>query len=149
MAGNVARRPNGKRRARYRDAAGREHARHFDRKIDATRWLASVEVAKTRGDWVDPALAKVKVGTWAKSWLDGQAHLKPSTRARYELALNRHVLLAWENVPLNAVTYAEVCSWAAELSELGLAPATVRYAPPSPTACWCGFWRTPGCGGAS
>jgi hypothetical protein len=54
MAGNVARRPNGKWRARYRDAAGREHARHLDRKIDATRWLASVEVAKTRGEWVDP-----------------------------------------------------------------------------------------------
>lgn len=128
MAGNVSRRPNGKWRARYRDAAGREHARHFDRKVDATRWLASVEVAKARGEWVDPALAKVKVGAWADTWLTGQAHLKPSTRARYELALDRHVLPAWENVPLNAVTYAEVCSWVAELTDLGLAPATVRYA---------------------
>ena len=128
MAGNVARRPNGKWRARYRDAKNREHARHFDRKVDAVRWLASVEVAKARAEWVDPRLSKVKVGVWAETWLEGQAHLKPSTRARYELALDRHVLPAWEDVPLNAVSYAEVCSWVAELTELSLAPATVRYA---------------------
>ena len=34
--------PNGKRRARYRDASGREHARHFDRKVDDQRWLDEV-----------------------------------------------------------------------------------------------------------
>ena len=39
MAGNVAKRPNGKWRARYRDDADKEHARHFDRKVDAQRWL--------------------------------------------------------------------------------------------------------------
>ena len=41
----AVRRPDGRGRARYRDAKGKEHARHFDRKLDATRWLASVEVA--------------------------------------------------------------------------------------------------------
>ena len=35
MAGNIAKRANGKWRARYRDHAGNERARHFDRKIDA------------------------------------------------------------------------------------------------------------------
>lgn len=37
MAGDIAKRPNGKWRARYRDDAGKEHASHFDRKIDAQR----------------------------------------------------------------------------------------------------------------
>lgn len=36
---NIQRRPDGRWRARYRDDAGREHARHFDRKTDAQRWL--------------------------------------------------------------------------------------------------------------
>src|SRR5674476_1415363 len=45
VSGNVQKRPNGKWRARHRDAAGREHARHFERKIDAERWLSSVDVA--------------------------------------------------------------------------------------------------------
>jgi integrase len=127
MAGNVARRPDGRWRARYRDAKGKEHARHFDRKLDATRWLASVEVARSRGEWIDPALARVRVGAWSGMWLAGQAQLKPSTKARYELAVTRHILPAWENVRLSDVSYADVCQWVAELSDLGLAPSTVRY----------------------
>lgn len=31
---SIAKRPNGRWRARYRDDAGHEHARHFDRKVD-------------------------------------------------------------------------------------------------------------------
>ena len=127
MAGNVARRPDGRWRARYRDAKGKEHARHFDRKLDAQRWLASIEVARARGEWIDPALARVRVGEWAMIWLAGQGQLKPSTRARYELAVKRHILPAWEKVRLSDVSYADVCQWVAELSELGLAPSTVRY----------------------
>jgi len=60
--GNVQRRPDGRWRARYRDAAGKEHARHFDRKLDAQRWVESQETAKSRGDWIDPARARVTVG---------------------------------------------------------------------------------------
>src|SRR5690606_20072502 len=122
MAGNVARRPNGRWRARYRDAAGKEHSRHFDRKLDATRWLASVEVSRSRGEWVDPALSRVRVKDWAAIWLAGQVQLKPSTKARYELALSRHVFPAWEKVRLCDVAYADVCRWVTELSDLGLAP---------------------------
>jgi integrase len=128
MAGNVARRPDGRWRARYRDANGKEHARHFDRKLDATRWLASVEVARARGEWIDPVLAKVRVSDWSSIWLAGQGQLKPSTRVRYELAVTRHILPAWDNVRLSDVSYADVCQWVAELSEAGLAPSTVRYA---------------------
>ena len=32
---NIAKRSNGQWRARYRDADDKEHARHFDRRIDA------------------------------------------------------------------------------------------------------------------
>jgi hypothetical protein len=36
---SIARRPDGTYRPRYRDADGKEHARHFKRKTDAQRWL--------------------------------------------------------------------------------------------------------------
>lgn len=39
---SVQKRPNSRWRARYRDEAGKEHARHFDRKTDAQRWLDEV-----------------------------------------------------------------------------------------------------------
>ena len=66
---NIARRPDGRWRARYRDAAGREHSRHFARKVDAQNWLNSVTTAVTTGTYVDPRLSKITVDTWAQRWL--------------------------------------------------------------------------------
>ena len=36
---SIQKRNNGQWRARYRDHAGKEHAQHFARKIDAQHWL--------------------------------------------------------------------------------------------------------------
>ena len=128
MAGNIAKRPDGKWRARYRDAAGRERSRHFDRKLDATRWLASVEIARARGEWVDPALTRIRLGDWAARWLAGQVQLKLSTRDRYARLLGVQILPTWERVPLAVVTHADVTEWVSRLSASGLAPSTVRQA---------------------
>ena len=124
----IAKRPNGKWRARYRDAAGKEHARHFDRKVDADRWLASVKTALARGEWVDPALSRVTVAEWAGRWLDNQVQLKPSTRHRYESLLRTQILPVWERVPLSAVTHADVGEWVRRMTEAGLSASTVRQA---------------------
>jgi Phage integrase, N-terminal SAM-like domain len=128
MAGNVQRRPDGKWRARYRDANHREHARHFARKRDAERWLASQEVAIARGEWVDPTLSKITIGEWLPQWLARQVQLKPTTMVRYEVALRRQILPRWEFVPLGRITHSDVSSWVHSLTDEGLAPATVRYA---------------------
>jgi integrase len=125
---SVEKRPNGKWRARIRDASGKEIARHFVRKSDAERWEASARSAITRGDWIDPARARVTVGAWSAQWMAAQVQLKPTTRARYALALRRQVLPTWENIALSAVSYAEVAAWVQRLTASGLAPATVRYA---------------------
>ncbi|MFE9955808.1 tyrosine-type recombinase/integrase [Micromonospora sp. NPDC005299] len=68
------------------------------------------------------------MGAWAAQWMAAQVQLKPSTRARYELALRRQILPTWEDIPLSAVSYAEVAAWVQRLTASGLAPATVRYA---------------------
>ena len=127
MAGNLQRRPDGKWRARYRDAAHREHARHFDRKRHAERWLASPEVA-ARGEWVDPSLSKNTVGEWLPRWLALQVQLKRTTVVRYGVALRRQILPRWETVPLTRITHSHVSSWIQGLTAAGLAPATVRCA---------------------
>ena len=49
-------------RARYRDPAGRERSKSFSRKVDAERWVAEIEHAKTRGAWTDPALGVIARG---------------------------------------------------------------------------------------
>ena len=126
--GSIDRRPSGRWRARYRDGLGRQHSQTFDRKLDARRWLAGVEVARPRGEWSDPGLARTSVGVWATEWLETQVQLKPSTKARYRVALARHVFPTWGHVPLGAVAYSDVAAWVADLVAGGLAPATVRYA---------------------
>lgn len=59
MAGSVARRPNGKWRARYRDETGHEHTRHFDRKVDAQQWLDQVTAAVVTGTYADPKAGQI------------------------------------------------------------------------------------------
>ena len=75
MAGNVAKRAKGKWRARYRDEAGKEHSRHFDRKIDAQQWLdqvANVRRHATTGE--APSLRFDRDERW---------HLQPLAPRRY------------------------------------------------------------------
>jgi integrase len=128
MAGDIQRRPDGRWRARYRDPNSREHAKHFSKRTDAVRWLASQEVALARGEWIDPALAKITVGEWVQRWHAQQVQLKPSTWVRYDVAIRCQILPDWSNVPLSQVAYSDVSAWVQRLSSSGLAPATVRYA---------------------
>ena len=122
---NIARRPDGRWRPRYRDAAGKEHARHFQRKVDAQRWLDGVTAAVETGTYVDPRAGRITVGEWAEKWLEGQAQLKPTTRSRYRGILDRHVLPHWAAVQLIAVSHADVQAWVAA-QRVAAAPATVR-----------------------
>ena len=52
---SIRRRPDPVWSARYRDAAGKEHARHFPRKTDAQNWLDEVTTAVRTGRYADPA----------------------------------------------------------------------------------------------
>ncbi len=112
-------------RAHYRTPAGAQRNQTFSRKIDAERFLASVESSKNSGSYVDPLLARVTVGAWGKIWLAGQAHLKPSTHARYAGILREHIEPAWGKVRLANVSHADVQTWVTALSRTR-SPSTVR-----------------------
>ncbi len=65
---SIARRPDGTYRPRYRDESGKEHARHFKRKVDAQRWPDEVTAAMVTGDYVDPGAGKITFRTWFTEW---------------------------------------------------------------------------------
>ena len=125
---NIAKRPDGRWRARYRDSAGREHSRHFKRKVDAQRWLDEVTTAVTTGMYVDPGRSRITVGEWSRRWLETKVDLKPSTWARYEGLLRVNVLPRWGEIRLADVTHEGVAAWIADLTASGLSAATVRQA---------------------
>jgi hypothetical protein len=65
---SIAKRPDGQHRARYRDEAGTEHARHFDRKVDAQRWLDQVTAAVVTGQYVDPKAGSITFTDFYRQW---------------------------------------------------------------------------------
>src|SRR5262245_1492812 len=122
--GSVRRRPDGKWRARYRDPAGREHAKHFRRKIDADRWLTTVEADIVRGIYVDPNAGKVTVREYAEKWRLAQVH-RPTSIAHVETMLRRHLYPTFGDRQLVSILPSEVQAWVRRLSE-SLAPSTVK-----------------------
>lgn len=128
ITANIAKRPDGTWRARYRDAAGKEHAQHFARRVEAQRWIDSVTTAVQTGPYVDPARAKVVLDTVAKQWFAGKINLRPTTRARYESALQVHVLPRWGSIPLDRIEHGEIQAWLAQLSAASQSGASVRKA---------------------
>ena len=65
---NIQKRPDGRWRARYRDEAGQEHAKHFARKLDAQRWLDEVTTSLVTGQYVDPRAGKITFKEYAEQW---------------------------------------------------------------------------------
>jgi Phage integrase, N-terminal SAM-like domain len=85
--------------------------------VDADRWLAGVSIAIARGEWTDPARARVTVGDWSRQWLTAKApSLKATTRESYQSILKTCIWPTWERVPLGAVTHGDVAAWVARLS---------------------------------
>jgi integrase len=88
---SIKRREDGQWRARYRDDAGREHARHFGRRVDAQRWIDETTAAVVTGQYVDPKAGKTTVREYAKAWQAAQV-TREHTRRNIDIALRLHVL---------------------------------------------------------
>jgi len=115
---SIGRRADGRWRARHRNPAGKEHARHFARKIDTQHWLDSVTTAVRTGAHVDPSTGRLTVGEWAPTWPAAQAHLRPTTRSRYQGNLDPHGRPNWGQARLSDATNAQVQGWVAQLRAL-------------------------------
>lgn len=111
--------------ARYRDPAGREHSKSFRTKAEAKAFLNSVENAKQRGEWSDPAGAKVRFEDYAVQYVAGITHVQPGTKLKIEGHLRNQILPAFGRLPLGAIQPTDIRSWIAALQEDGLAPATI------------------------
>ncbi len=123
---SVNRRASGSWRARYRDAAGKEHARHFDRKADAERWLDAQCGTLVQGTWVDPQLGRTTVRQYAEQWHPVQM-VRPTTLAMRERTLRLHVYPGMGERRLASLRRLDLQSWVAELS-CSRGPAVVHQA---------------------
>ena len=119
---SIARRPDGRWRARYRDPAGKEHARHFGRKADAQRWLDEVTTSVVTGQYVDPDAGRVTFAAFYAEWSQRQVW-ETTTVLAMDLAA-RGVTFA--DQPLADVRRSHLEQWVKQMSTAGLAPGTIR-----------------------
>lgn len=115
-------------RARYVDADGREIAKGFARKADATKWLEDITSTIVTGTYVAPGAGAVTVGEMHKQWLKTQAHVKDSTKAARASAWTVHVEDRWKSVAVADVQTSAVRAWVDEMHEGGSEAPTIENA---------------------
>jgi integrase len=92
----------------------------FARRTEAQRYLTLVESQIARGEWIDPARAKVTLGVYAERWIDERAGLRPRTVDLYRWLLGRHITPWIGDVPLGRIDTPLVREWRARLLAQGV-----------------------------
>lgn len=119
---SIKQRTDGVWRARYRDADGREHAKHFELKRDAQRWLDEVTASVVTGQYVDPRAGVVTWDEWVETWAARQTWTTGTTQA----ALTAARSVPWRSQPIAKVKPSHVQAWVTAESKRGLAASTIR-----------------------
>lgn len=119
---SIQKRHDGNYRARYRDEAGKEHARHFKRKVEAQRWLDEVTTAVVTGAYVDPKAGKVTFARFYDEWSDRQIWV-PSTRVNAERV---RATVPFGDLPMKAIRRSHIESWVKAMTAGGLAASTIK-----------------------
>jgi len=105
-------------RVRYRKPdRSQTDKRGFKTKREAELFLASVEVAKSRGAYVDPTRARVTVADWMTTWTATRSDLRPSTLDRIEGIIRRNITPPLGSIPIGDLNRLRVQEWASKLSE--------------------------------
>ncbi|WP_431246387.1 tyrosine-type recombinase/integrase [Leifsonia xyli] len=105
-------------RVRYRKPDhSQTDKRGFRTKREAELFLASVEMKKATGEYIDPTAARATVDRLGEAWLASRSHLKPSSAYVYESAWRLHVKPRWGAAMVGNIRHSEVQTWISELSD--------------------------------
>ena len=118
---SITKRGNGLWRARYRDDVEKEHAKHFDRKVDAQRWLNEVTASLVTGSYVDPKAGSVTFERFYAQWSQRQVWV-PSTRVNADHAA---ASVPFAQVPLKSLRRSHVEQWVKSMTK-DLAATTIH-----------------------
>lgn len=113
-------------KVRYRTPDGQSREKWCPRKIDAERFLTTVEHTKNVGEYVDPMASKMTFEEYAEGWLARKRQTtKPGTSLTFAAHLNKHVIPVFGARHLGSITRENVKAFAGSLQP-GVAPTTAR-----------------------
>lgn len=121
--GHIVKTPAGTFRANWRDPSGKQKAKTFRTRKDASAFLAEVEGSKNRGTYVNPHAGKVRFADFAARWLLSR-EVEARTAERTLSLLRTHLLPRWGRWQVAQIDYLSVQEWVVDLGKR-LAPATV------------------------
>jgi len=124
---SIDKRPNGRWRARWREYPnGPQKVRSFERKGDAQRFLDGVKGDLLRGEYIDPANARMLFKDYAEEWRRAQVH-RASTAEQCEIYLRKHCYPVLGHRPIGQIRRSEVQGWVKGMSA-NLSPGSVEVA---------------------
>jgi integrase len=128
--GSIRKLPSGRWQARYRGPDGllRSAPHTFDRKTDASKWLALTEAELLGGGWTDPDAGRVPFLVYATAWIDERPGLRPKTIQLYRYLLRAHLQDTFGAATLAGIIEADVRRWRADLLSAGVTPVTAAKA---------------------
>jgi hypothetical protein len=118
---SIKRRPDGIWRARYRDEAGKEHAKHLARKVDAQRWLDEVTTSVVTGSYVDPKAGQITFAAYFEQWSARQVWVSGTVLAMKLAARS----VTFSDMPLRSIRRSHIEAWVKSMNAAELAPGTV------------------------
>jgi len=107
---------------RYYDETGKQHAKHFGRKVEAKAWLDEVTASVVIGTYVDPNAGRVTFTSFYEDWRERQVWV-PGTRRAMDLAAGS---VAFGNVPLSKIRKSHVEMWVKGMVVKDLAVGTIH-----------------------
>ena len=113
--------------ARYRGSDGRERTKRFDRKVDAETWLNRRSSEVSMGTWIDPKSGLMTFGEYATQLLADRSDLRPTTQAKYQWLMRKHLLPEFGLIPLSRVTPQQVRSWFSQIQSSKPSTAAGAY----------------------
>jgi hypothetical protein len=124
-------------RARYTGPDLERHPKTFGDKMAAEAWLNAERILIDRGEWKPPKVREreerlarqraITLAEWAERSVANKK-LRPSTRSRYERALEQRILPELGEIPLNDLTRLDVANWYTGLAATVSAEVEARKA---------------------
>lgn len=91
--------------------------RGFEKRGDAQRWAAKVEVSKQTGAYISATAGRVTLGELGPAWLARQkGHMKPSGFRTYDTSWRTHVAPKWGRTRLFDIRHTDIQAWISKLS---------------------------------
>jgi integrase len=108
--------------ARYRDPAGEQRVKVFERKVDAEKHLTTVEASKLTHTYLDPRAGALTVEQFYVDWSQRQVWTSGTEKAM-KLAVSS---TTFYKVRLRDVRPSHLEQWVKAMAVKGLAPGTIR-----------------------